>query len=134
MSVDPLHSTIEEFAAEGYKHIECCPRWRVIQLRVMSSLPCVLIVSFLLVLAGCATSSASSTVGQVQEIAPGTYKIGVAHTVRIGNEMETEAVSQAGQYCHAKGQKLIIVPSKDRDVTFRCGEMVQQPTTPPPPN
>jgi hypothetical protein len=70
----------------------------------------------------------------MQEIAPGTYKIGVAHTVRIGDEMETEAVSQAGQYCHAIGQKLIIVPSKDRDVTFRCGEMVQQPTTPPPPN
>ena len=60
MSVDPLHSTIEEFAVEGYKHIECCPRWRVIQLRVMSSLPCVLIVSFLPVLGGCATSSSST--------------------------------------------------------------------------
>jgi len=29
--VDPLHATIEEFAAEGYTHVECfCPRCRVI--------------------------------------------------------------------------------------------------------
>ena len=27
--MDPLHATIEEFAAEGYTHIECfCPRCR----------------------------------------------------------------------------------------------------------
>jgi hypothetical protein len=38
--VDPLHATIEEFAAEGYTHIECsCPRCRVIRLRPMSWLP-----------------------------------------------------------------------------------------------
>ena len=79
------------------------------------------------VLAGCATSS---TVGQVQEVAPGTYKIGVGHTVRIGHEMENAAVDQAGQYCHAKGQKLLIVPSKESGVVvFRCGEMIQEPTT-----
>jgi hypothetical protein len=25
--IDPLHATIEEFAADGYTHIECfCPR------------------------------------------------------------------------------------------------------------
>jgi hypothetical protein len=30
--MDPLHATIEEFAAEGYTHIESsCPRYRVIQ-------------------------------------------------------------------------------------------------------
>ena len=36
----PLHATIEEFAAEGYTHVECfCPRCRVIRLRPMSWLP-----------------------------------------------------------------------------------------------
>ena len=38
--MDPLHATIEEFAAEGYTHVECfCPRCRVIRLRPMSWLP-----------------------------------------------------------------------------------------------
>ena len=38
--MNPLHATIEEFAAEGYTHIECfCPRCRVIRLRPMSWLP-----------------------------------------------------------------------------------------------
>jgi hypothetical protein len=32
--MDPLHATIEEFAAEGFTHIEChCPRCRVFRLR-----------------------------------------------------------------------------------------------------
>src|SRR5689334_2168736 len=36
----PLHATIEEFAADGYTHVECfCPRCRVIRLRPMSWLP-----------------------------------------------------------------------------------------------
>ena len=38
--MDPLHATIEEFAAEGYTHVECfCPRCRVIRLRPISWLP-----------------------------------------------------------------------------------------------
>ena len=38
--MNPLHATIEEFAADGYTHIECfCPRCRVIRLRPMSWLP-----------------------------------------------------------------------------------------------
>jgi hypothetical protein len=85
---------------------------------------------FVAVLAGCATTS-STPVGQVQEVEPGTYKVGIAHTVRSGHEMEDNAVSQAGQYCHAKGQKLVIVPSKESGVAvFRCGEMIQEPATP----
>jgi hypothetical protein len=36
-AIDPLHATIEEFAANGYTHVECfCPRCRVIRLRSMS--------------------------------------------------------------------------------------------------
>jgi hypothetical protein len=34
LTMDPLHATIEEFAADGYTHVECfCPRCRVIRLR-----------------------------------------------------------------------------------------------------
>ena len=37
---DPLRATIEEFAADGYTHVECfCPRCRRIRLRPMSWLP-----------------------------------------------------------------------------------------------
>jgi hypothetical protein len=35
--MDPLHATIEEFAAEGFTHIEChCPRCRMTRLRPIS--------------------------------------------------------------------------------------------------
>ena len=38
--MDPLHATIEEFAADGYSHVECyCPRCRMIRLRPISWLP-----------------------------------------------------------------------------------------------
>jgi hypothetical protein len=52
---DPLHATIEEFAADGHTHIEChCPRWRVIRLRPISWLPR---ISLGLTIFGFATSS-----------------------------------------------------------------------------
>ena len=39
-AMDPLHATIEEFAAEGFTHVQChCPRCRVIRLRPISWLP-----------------------------------------------------------------------------------------------
>ena len=38
--MEPLHATIEEFAAEGFTHIECfCPRCRMTRLRPISWLP-----------------------------------------------------------------------------------------------
>ena len=38
--MDPLHATIEEFAAEGHTHVEAnCPRCRVITLRQIDWLP-----------------------------------------------------------------------------------------------
>jgi hypothetical protein len=86
-------------------------------------------LALLPILLGCATS----TVGQVREVAPGTYKIGVArgaNSVVIGNEATNAAVSQAGQYCHSKGQKLVIVPDAGRDVVFRCGEKTQDSVAP----
>jgi hypothetical protein len=83
-----------------------------------------LIVPTIGLLVGCATTT--SDVGQVREVAAGTYKIGVsggAGSVVFGSHETTDAaVGQAGQYCHAKGQKLVIVPTTGRDVIFRCGE------------
>jgi hypothetical protein len=82
------------------------------------------IVASILFLAACATTT--TEVGQVREVAPGTYKIGVAggagSVVFGSHEAADAAVSQAGQYCHAKGQKLVILPNAGRDVVFRCGE------------
>jgi hypothetical protein len=38
--MDPLNATIEEFAADGYTHVEAnCPRCRVIRLRTITELP-----------------------------------------------------------------------------------------------
>jgi phage FluMu protein Com len=38
--MDPLHATVEEFAADGYSHVEAnCPRCRVIRLRQIDKLP-----------------------------------------------------------------------------------------------
>jgi hypothetical protein len=108
--------------------VACCSRYNIRRWVMREGRIRVLILGFLPVLAGCAT--ASSTVGQVQDVAPGTYKIGIPHTVRIGHEMEDNAVSQAGQYCHARGQKLEIVPTKESGVVvFRCGEKIQVPDT-----
>ncbi len=73
------------------------------------------------VLAGCSTTDA----GQVKEIEPGTYKIGVSSRNSVlfeGHDATDAAVEQAGQYCHSKGQKVFIVPTQGRDVTFRCGD------------
>jgi hypothetical protein len=62
----------------------------------------------------------------VKEVAPGTYKVGVARgsssVLFGGTEATNAAVDQAGQYCHSNGQKLIILPNPGKDVTFRCGE------------
>ena len=39
-AMDPLHATIEEFAAGGYTPVECfCPHCRVIRLRPISFVP-----------------------------------------------------------------------------------------------
>ena len=49
-AMDPLHSTIEEFAAEGFTHVECyCPRCRMIRLRPISWLSVLALLCFCLV-------------------------------------------------------------------------------------
>jgi hypothetical protein len=82
-----------------------------------------LILPTIALLVGCATTT--SDIGQVREVAAGTYKIGVSGAGSVvfrKHEATDAAVTQAGQYCHAKGQKLVIVPTTERDVVFRCGE------------
>jgi hypothetical protein len=77
-------------------------------------------------LVGCATTS-TSDVGQVREVASGTYKVhaGSGNSVLFGgHEAADAAVDQAGKYCHARGQKLVILPTKDKDITFQCGQKV----------
>ena len=38
--MNPLHATLQEFAADGYTHVEAnCPRCRVIRLRPIDQLP-----------------------------------------------------------------------------------------------
>jgi len=76
------------------------------------------IVACLSVLAGCSTSS---TVGKVQDLGDGTYSVGIrnaslADKVKASND----AVEAAGEYCHARGQKLQIVPGSGDNVKFRC--------------
>jgi hypothetical protein len=79
------------------------------------------------VLEGCATTT-TSEVGQVREVAPGTYRIGVAggagSVVFGSHEADAAAIDKAGEYCHSKGQKLVILQGGGKDVTFRCEEKV----------
>ena len=97
------------------------------RLRFGRSSNALLVLAFVPALVACATTT-TSDVGQVREVAPGTYKIGVARgassVVFGGTEATNAAVDRAGQYCRAKGQKIVIVPTQDRDVTFRCGEKI----------
>jgi hypothetical protein len=66
--------------------------------------------------AGCATT----TIGQVQELGGGTYSISYPHTYTTSDAAMREAVGKAGDYCHAKGQALFVVPNTGDEVRFRC--------------
>jgi hypothetical protein len=107
-----------------------------------------LMLSFLAGIAGlaqgCATSSAT---GQVQELEPGTYSIGISRTssyLADGNKAIATAVDKAGAHCHAKGQKFMLKSAVEKTVVFRCVPMnpgapepataeAPQPLPPPPP-
>jgi hypothetical protein len=78
------------------------------------------------ILAGCATTSDGG--GGVKEVSPGTYSVPVSRSSSVmfgGTEGVSAAVSEAGQYCHSKGQKLVILPNKGNELTFQCGEKVK---------
>jgi hypothetical protein len=72
---------------------------------------------------GCLTSGAP--VGQVQEVGPGIYSIGVSGSHGLGGMSREKtvleaAVDKAGEYCHSKGQKLLITNATASVITFRC--------------
>ena len=70
--MDTLHATIEEFATDGYTHIECfCPRCRVIRLRLIEWLPRISLVLTIAQLSGEALCGVrrSRTLGQAVAIA-----------------------------------------------------------------
>ena len=73
-------------------------------------------------LAGCATSHG---VPQVQEVGPGTYSIQIArgstHLISSTDKNTIdEAVDKAGEYCHAKGQKLSVTSAPGNTIVFHC--------------
>lgn len=71
-----------------------------------------------------ATGCATTAPGQVQEGELGTYSIRINRTsgVALGTAAMNDAIDKAGEFCHAKGQKLAIVPNPASQsvITFRC--------------
>jgi hypothetical protein len=74
-----------------------------------------------------ATGCATTSVGQVQEVAQDTYSIGISlkrHGLGVTSEEKKamdDAIAKAGDYCHAKQRTLSITPtSSPTTVTFRC--------------
>ena len=73
--------------------------------------------------AGCTASPPK--LDDVKEVGAGTYTIGYSAGSGIGNARNQEqamaaAVGQAGEYCHAKDQKLLVTTTGRNSVTFRC--------------
>jgi hypothetical protein len=82
----------------------------------------VLTIGMALGLAGCATSH---QVPQVQEVEPGTYSIQIVHSSThllssTDKNTSDEAVDKAGEYCHAKGQKLSVMSAPGNSIVFHC--------------
>jgi hypothetical protein len=70
-------------------------------------------------------ASCAARLDQVKEVGPGTYSVGIGHSFGgVAQEAAAinEAVSKAGEYCHAKGQKLQTMLNHENEgaVTFRC--------------
>jgi hypothetical protein len=73
---------------------------------------------------GCATSSRNQP-QHVEEIQPGTYSIGInrsGKTLFSSNDKVTidEAVDKAGDYCHSKGQNLLVKTAVANSIVFQC--------------
>jgi hypothetical protein len=78
-------------------------------------------IGFACVVAGCATSS----IGEVHEIEPGTYTIDVPRSYATvvaapDKEIIDAAVRKAGEYCHAKGLVLSVRSAAANRVAFQC--------------
>jgi len=80
--------------------------------------------SIVVLLQGCSVSNPPSS-QQVQEIGAGTYSVGVGKSYSLMDSSKSHdaldlAVGKAGDYCHAKGQKLTVTSSVGNNITFRC--------------
>jgi hypothetical protein len=71
----------------------------------------------LAVLGGCATTGSPD---QVKELEGGVYSVTVPSSLTQGHNAQDEAVEKAGEYCHAKGQTLSVMPGPSREIRFRC--------------
>ena len=87
--------------------------------------------SIVVLLQDCSLSNQQSQ--QVQQIGDGTYVLGVSKTSSLMNSSSWNkgldaAVGKAGDYCHAKGLKLVNTHAGGNSITFRCTSDV--PTKP----
>jgi hypothetical protein len=87
--------------------------------------------SVVVLLQDCSVSNQQSQ--QVQQIGDGTYVLGVSKTSSLMNSSSWSkgldaAVGKAGDYCHAKGLKLVNTHAGGNSITFRCTSVV--PTKP----
>jgi hypothetical protein len=73
---------------------------------------------------GCSLSSSSQQSAQVQDTGGGIYKIGVGRSVMQGHTELDAAVAKAGEFCHAKGLKLVQTRAVENNIIFRCGGAV----------
>ena len=73
---------------------------------------------------GCSLSSSQQSQQVPKDIGGGTYSIGVTKSSFMAERSShiglDEAVSKAGDFCHAKGQKLADVRSVGNEITFKC--------------
>ena len=83
-----------------------------------------LIIGFVAYLTTLGTGCTSGPVGEVKEVGPGTYSIGVSRAlgggILQGEEALKATVDKAGEHCHAKGQKLSNARAVDNGIIFRC--------------
>ena len=72
-----------------------------------------------------ACTTSHDTAPQVQEVEPGTYKIGLARSSRTlfsstDKDAIGVAVGNAGEFCHSKGQKLQVRQTAGNSIIFSC--------------
>jgi len=78
--------------------------------------------SFAAFAVGCASRG---QIGQAQEAGQGAYSIGVSPSRGLGASSQDKkamdtVVDKAGQYCHAKGEKLLVTSAVGNTINFQC--------------
>ncbi len=120
--MDPLHATIEEFAAEGYTHVECsCPHCRKIRLRPMSWLPR---ISMGLTIAR-AQSSSTISIGfkkgdNVRRVANLVYR-------RVRDEIRRPAITLLGSYSLDPSTPFVLFDTKIWSTRITAGLKADAP-------